>query len=92
MTKRTKNLLYYITALLLIVGYPAVIASFFQTIPMIVYTPVLVGLGMIMVKATTYWLDYVSHDAEQTKDLNYPDPTIIDITGIKYKEDKSGNQ
>ncbi len=88
MSALTKNLIYFGTAIFLIAGFPGLMMLFAETVPFFMFLPVIVGIGMIVGRGISIYVDYVTHKTERTKDLDYPDPTIIDITGIKYREDK----
>jgi hypothetical protein len=83
----TKTWLYFGIAIFLVVGYPAILMMISETVPLYLFLPSLIGIGMIVGRGTAIWVDLVSHKSEHTKDLDYPDPTIIDTTGIKYREE-----
>jgi membrane protein implicated in regulation of membrane protease activity len=88
MSNKTKNIIYFSVATFLMIIYPAMLTFLpVPRMPFFVFIPAFVGFVMIGVKGVSIWYRYVTHQTERTKDLDYPDPTIIDITGIKYRED-----
>ncbi len=88
MSTKTKNIIYFSIATFLMIVYPAILTLLpVPSMPFVVFIPSFIGMAMFGVKGVSIWYQYVTHQTERTKDLDYPGPTIIDITGIKYRED-----
>ncbi len=81
--------IYFGFSLFLVVGYPALLFLLMPgKVPFYLMLPVLLGIGLIVGRANALWVDIVSHKSDHTKDLDYPDPTIADMTGIRYREER----